>query len=243
MGHAFLILFLTIALSVFSGEFTFLKGWGAIYMGLLRFFRLTLFLCLPLYLLLPVYSKIGLIFRRKRGVLIQIEEKQETEFYPLKHWFLRPFQGIGIGLLFGVKLLSVLQIVTGSTAKVSLFIPQGPFQPGRFFIAAGITVLVSLFLSALWTLDDMGMRYFNQKDHEIKMIGKYMGRVMPVLFGFYGILTLFGEYPKTEAFVYLFQIIVILYPPFTIFSVLHAHFVRRNIESLSRRLLPEKRDM
>ena len=65
---------------------------------------------------------------------------------------------------------------------------------------------------------------------------------MPVLLGFYGILSLFGEYPKTEALIYLFQIIIILYPPFTIFSVFHAHFVRRNIESLSRRLLPEKRE-
>jgi hypothetical protein len=243
IGHAFLILFLTIALSVFLGEFTFLKGWEAIYMGLLRFFRLTLFLCLPLYLLLPIHSKLGLIVRRRRGVLIQIEEKQEMEFHPLKHWLFRPFQGIGIGLLFGVKLLSVLQIVTGSTAKVSLFIPQGQFQPGRFFIAAGITVFVSLLLSTLWTLDDMGIRYFNQRDHEIKMIGKYMGTFMPVLLGFYGILSLFGEYPKTEALIYLFQIIIILYPPFTIFSVFHAHFVRRKIESLSRRLLPEKRDM
>jgi hypothetical protein len=82
----------------------------------------------------------------------------------------------------------------------------------------------------------MGIRYFNRKNHEIKMIGKYMGTFMPVLFGFYGIFSLFGEYPKTEALLYLFQIVVILYPPFTVFSIFHAHFVRRNIGSLSRRL-------
>jgi hypothetical protein len=242
MGLPFLVLFVTIALSVFLGEFTFLKGWEAIYMGFLRFFRLTLVLCLPLLILLLIESKLGWVIRRRGGVLLQMEEKEDLEIHPMKHWLFRPFQGIGIGLLFASKLLGVLQIVTGSTAKVSLFVPQGQFQLGRFFIAAGITVFVSLLLSTLWTLDDMGIRYFNQRDHEIKMIGKYMGTFMPVLLGFYGILSLFGEYPKTEALIYLFQIIVILYPPFTIFSVLHAHFVRRNIESLSKRLFPEKRD-
>jgi hypothetical protein len=88
----------------------------------------------------------------------------------------------------------------------------------------------------------MGIRYFNRKNQEIKMIGKYMGTFMPVLFGFYGIFSLFGEYSKTEALLYLFQIVVILYPPFAIFSVLHAHFVWRNIESLSKKLSLEKRD-
>jgi len=88
----------------------------------------------------------------------------------------------------------------------------------------------------------MGIRYFNRKNHEIRMIGKYMGTVMPVLFGFYGILSLFGEFSRTEALLYLFQIVVILYPPFAMFSIFHAHFVRRNIESLSKELFLEKRD-
>ena len=213
MGLPFLVLFVTIALSVFLDEFTFLKGWEAIYKGLLRFFRFTLILCLPLYVLLPIEGKLGWVVRRRGGVLLHMEEKQDLEIHPVKHWLFRPFQGIAIGLLFATKLLGVLQIVTGSTAKVSLFVPQNQFQPERFFVATGVTVFTSLLLSALWTLDDMGIRYFNRKHHEIKMIGKYMGTVMPVLFGFYGIVSLFGEYSKTEALIYLFQIIVILYPP------------------------------
>ena len=240
MGPAILILLFTITLSIFLGKFTFLKGWEAIYKGLLRFFRFTLILCLPLYVLLPIESKLGWVVRRRGGVLLHMEEKQDLEVHPVKHWLFRPFQGIAIGLLFATKLLGVLQIFTGSTAKVSLFVPQSQFQPGRFFTAAGITVFVSLLLSTLWTLDDMGVRYFNRKNHEIKMIGKYMGRVMPILFGFYGILSLFGEYPKTEALIYLFQIIVILYPPFAIFSIFHAHFVQRRAENLLERLFDEK---
>ena len=237
---AILTLILTIFLSVLLGDFTFLKGSEAIYKGLFRFFRITLFLYLPFYLLLPVLGWLRKAVQRKNSAFLQMKEKQDLEIHPLKHWLFRPFQGIGIGLLFGTKLLSVLQIVIGTTASASLFIPKGHFQFGRFLIVSGITIFISLLLSTLWTLDDMGIRYFNRKNHEIKMIGKYMGTFMPVLFGFYGIFSLFGEYSKTEALTYLFQMVVILYPSSAVFSVFHARFVRRNIESLSRRLLPEK---
>jgi hypothetical protein len=235
-------LILTISLSVFLGDFTFLKGSEAIYKGLFRFFRITLLFCFPLYLLLPIFGRLGKVAQGKNSAFLQIKEKQDLKIHPVKHWLLRPLQGIGIGLLFGAKLLSVLQVVTGATASASLLIPKGQFQLGRFMVVAGITILISLLLSTIWTLDDMGIRHFNRKNHELRMIGKYMGTVMPVLFGFYGILSLFGEYSRTETLLYLFQIVVILYPPFAILSIFHAHFVRRNIESLSRKIFPEKRD-
>jgi hypothetical protein len=240
MGPAIFILLFTITLSISLGEFTFLRGWESIYIGLIRFVRLTLVLCLPLLALLPIESKLGWVLRRRGGVLLRVEEKQDLEIHSLKHWLFRPFQGIAIALLFATKLLGVLQIVAGSTAKLSLFIPQSQFQPERFFVSTGVTVFVSLLLSALWALDDMGIRYFNRKTHEIKMIGKYMGTFMPVLFGFYGMLSLFGEYPKTEALIYLFQVVVILYPSFTVFSIFHAHFVQRTAENLLKRLVIEK---
>ena len=236
-GPAFLILIFTIIVSILLGGFAFLRGWEAIYRGFVRFFRITLFLCLPLYLLLPIYSKLGFVFRRKRVILIQIEGKQDLEIRPIKHWLFRPFQGIGIGLLFSTKLLGVLQIATGSTATASLFMPRGQFQLVRLLIVTGLTVLVSLILSTLWTMDDLGIRYFNRKDYEIKMVGKYVGTLMPTVFGLYGVFSLFGEFSKMQAFIYLIQMIVILYPPFTIFSVVHAHFVQKRREDLSKRLI------
>jgi len=240
IGHAVVVLTLTISLSIILGDFTFLKGSEAIYKGLLRFSRITLLLCLPLYLLFPIFEGLGRAVQRKNEAFLQVKEKQDLVIHPVKHWLLRPFQGIGIGLLFGIKLLSVLQVLTGETATASLLIPKGQFQFGRFLIVTGITVFVSLLLSTFWTLDDMGIRYFNRKNHEIKMIGKYMGTFMPVLFGFYGIFSLFGEYSKTGALLYLFQIVVILYPPFAIFSIFHAHFVQRRAENLLKRLFGEK---
>src|SRR4030067_2677727 len=199
VSPAILILILTIFLSIFLGEFTFLKGSEAIYKGLLRFFRITLLLCLPLYLLFPVFGRLGKVVQRKNSAFLQMKEKQDLEIHPVKHWLLRPFQGIGIGLLFGTKLLSVLQVMTGATATASLLIPTGQFQPGRFLIVTGITIVISLLLSALWTLDDMGIRYFHRKSHEIRMIGKYTGTLMPVLFGFYGVFGLFSQFQRAEA--------------------------------------------
>jgi hypothetical protein len=240
IGHAIAILILTISLSVFLGDFTFLRGSEAIYKGLFRFFRITLFLCLPLYLLLPVFGRLRKVVQRKNSTFLQMKEKQDLEMHPVKHWLLRPFQGIGTGLLFGTKLLSVLQVMTGATATASLLIPTGQFQFGRFLIISGITIFVSLLLSTLWTLDDMGIRYFNRKNQEIKMIGKYAGTLMPILFGFYGVFSLFSQFQKTQALLYLFQIIVILYPPFTVFSIFHAHFVQKRAENLLKRLFIEK---
>ena len=240
IGHAVAILILTISLSIFLGDFTFLRGSEAIYKGLLRFFRITLFLCLPLYLLLPVFGRLGKIVLRKNSTFLQMKEKQDLEIHPVKHWLLRPFQGIGIGLLFGMKLLSVLQVMTGEAATASLLIPTGKFQLGRFVIVTGITIVISLLLSTLWTLDDMGIRYFNRKNHEVRMIGKYAGTLMPILFGFYGVFGLFSQFQKMEALVYLSQIAVILYPPFAVFSVFHTHFLQKRGETLLHRLLNKK---
>jgi len=240
IGHAVAILVLTISLSIILGEFTFHKGSEAIYKGLFRFFRITLLLCLPLYLLLPVFGRLGKVVQRKNSIFLQMKEKQDLEIHPVKHWLLRPFQGIGIGLLFGTKLLSVLQVVIGTTPSASLLVPKGQFQFGRFLIVSGITIFVSLLLSTLWTLDDMGIRYFNRKNQEIKMIGKYVGTLMPTVFGLYGVLSLFDQFSKVQALIYLFQMIVILYPPFTIFSVVHTHFVQKRAENLLERLLIER---
>jgi hypothetical protein len=237
---AFLILILSIAFSIFSGEFAFLRGWESLWRGFLRFFRTALFLCLPLFLLTSIFGNLGVVLRRRKKIFIQIKQKQKLEIRPIKHWLFRPFQGIGIGLLFATKLLGVLQIVTGSTPTASIFLPQGVFQLGRLLVVTGITILVSLLLSTLWTMDDLGIRYFNRKDYEIKMVGKYVGTLMPTVFGLYGVLSLFDQFSKMQALTYLFQMIVILYPSFTIFSIFHAHFIQKRAETLLDKLFIEK---
>jgi len=240
LGHVFLILFITIFLSIFLEGFTFLKGWEAMYKGLLRFIRFGLLLCLPLYLLLPIHRALGWIVRERGCLLVQLEVKQQLGVRPLRHWLLRPFQGIGIVLFFATKLLTVLQIATGQTVTASLLLPAGKFQLGRFLAVTGVTILVSLLLSTVWALDDMKVRYYNRKDEEVKMIGKYVGTLVPIALGFYGIMALFNEFQMKEALFYLFQMVLILYPPFTVFSVFHAHFIQKRISLFSSVLSLEK---
>ena len=89
-------------------------------------------------------------------------------------------------------------------------------------------------LSTLWTLDDLGIRLFNRKDQELKMIGKYAGTLMPVIFGFYGVLNLLATYPTAEGFLFVCKIAVVLYPPLAVFAVLHTYFVRSRMRLFSR---------
>jgi hypothetical protein len=136
-------------------------------------------------------------------------------------------------LLFGTKLLTILQILAGPTVGTSLLMPEGQFQVGRLLMITGVTIFVSLLLSVLWTLDDTGIRYFNRKDQELKMIGKYAGTIMPVILGFYGILSLFANYPVKEAFIYVCKIAVVLYPPLAVSAILHARFLAKRMELFS----------
>jgi hypothetical protein len=170
-----------------------------------------------------------------REKLLQTEKRREPYLHPIKHWIFRPLQGIGIGLLFETKLLAALQILTGVTTHPILFFSRGEIQIGRWLVITGITVIISFLLSTLWTLDDVGIRYVNRKDQEIKMIGKYVGTLMPVLFGFYGIFSLIADYPTKQAFVFLFRIVMILYPPFAAFAVMHFRFLRSREEYFSER--------
>jgi len=154
---------------------------------------------------------------------------------PAKHWIFRPFQGIGIGLLFETKLLGALQIIAGVTTKPFLLSHQSQFQLGRMLISSAITVIISILLAILWTLDDVGIRYVNRKDQEMRMIGKYVGTVMPILFGLYGILSLVADFPSMQVFSYLLKTIIILYPPFMVFTIVHAHFVQNRATYFSQK--------
>jgi hypothetical protein len=232
MFPAVAVLFVTVVASFSYADVASLPGWQVACKAPLRFLRFASILCVPLLALPKIYSSFT---ERRSAVLLQVEQKRELKIEPLKHWVFRPFQGIGIGLLFGTKLLSVLQLMAGPAVGSSLLIPEGHFQLGRLLLITLITVFVSILLSALWTLDDMGIRYFNRRDQELKMIGKYAGTLMPVVFGTYGLLGLLVNYPGSQAFVYAFKIVVVLYPPFAVFTILHTYFLRKKAGLLSKK--------
>lgn len=237
ISPALIVLIFSILFSYFFDRFTLIKGWVIPLRAFISFIRFTLFLCLPLYVLLPIFR---FVVARMRERLLQTENRQERCIQTVKHWIFRPFQGIGMGLLFETKLLAALQIITGVTEQPFLFFPRGQFQLGRMLVISGITVVISLLLSTLWTLDDMGIRYVNRKDQEIKMIGKYIGTLMPIIFGFYGIFSLIADYSARQVFIYLFRTVLILYPPFTVFAVFHFLFLRSREEHFSERISLKK---
>jgi len=226
---ALFVLALSLCLAFLLGEFAFLRSDNAIHKGLLRFFRFTVLSYLTLYLLLPLNRW---LLRRMKTYFLQIADSTLPDFSPSKIWVYRPLQCIGTSLLFDTKLIIALQFVAGSTISDS-FLPRGRFNIEVFLATTVITVVVSLLLSCIWTLDDTGIRFFNRKEHEVKMVGKFIGTVMPIVFGFSGVRGLLATFPTTQAMIYLFYILIILYPPFTVFSVSHYYFVKKKYERFS----------
>jgi hypothetical protein len=114
--------------------------------------------------------------------------------------------------------------------------PPPSFSPWRFFATTAMAVTVSLVLSYLWALDDLGIRLYNRKTREVRMIGKYLGLILPVILGFYGIISLSKSHSMVIAIQYLAQMVLILYPPFFIFNVFHAFYINRSESRLIERL-------
>jgi hypothetical protein len=191
--------------------------------AILRFFRVTLVLCIPFSFLFPVYT---FIIRRMKKFLLRVEQ-DDPAIEPLKHWLFRPFQGIGIAFLFRTKLLAMLQLMGVPTVPASLLIPRESLDFKRLVFTSTVTALASLFLSTLWTLDDMGIRYANRRDQELKMVGKYVGTVMPVIFGTYGVMGVMANYPTAVALLAVFRAVLALYPPYVCFAVLHTYLIRQ----------------
>lgn len=229
VAPAFILLLLTTLFFFFFGDWDHVNGWTAAYRTLFRFVKLLLFSCLSLPCLIPIYK---VLIKKIKDSLLLMEENRRWIIYPIKHWFFRPFQGIGISLLFGTKLLALLQIVAGTTTDSSSYFFLNQFQLNKLIVIFSIMFFVSLVLSIFWTLDDMGIRYYNHKDQELKMIGKYIGTLMPLILGSYGIISLFTNFPIWQAIIYLFRMVIVLYPPFAFFTVLHFHFIQPRIHSL-----------
>ena len=221
---AFIVLVFNIVLSFFFGDILFESSWEVIYRILLRFIRFTVLLCLPLYMLLPIFR---FVIKKMRHRLVQGKINREQPHNYLLYWFYRPFQGIGISFLFGGKLIAVLTVKAFSLVEPISLVPKGSFNAGLFVLTMVITVTVALLLSLIWAFDEAGIRYINRKKMEMTILGKYVETITPFLFGLYGIFSLLSKHSILQASLYIFQIIIILYPPFLIFSVFHSYFIQK----------------
>ena len=236
MWPAIVVLLLTLLISAVFTEFTFIAGLESFWKISLRFFRLSLVLTLPLLLLPYICSIIPRLSNKRNWHLIHIKEERDDTINPLKNWLVRPFQGIGLAMLVATKLITLLQIYTSAALNTSTILPPGQFNPGRFLGITIIAVITSLLLSFLWTLDDLGIRYSNRKTGEVRMIGKYIGILLPIVFGFYGIFSLFENHERLLAVQYIFQMIIVLYPPFVIMTVFHSLYTGKHEKLLLEKL-------
>jgi hypothetical protein len=209
-----------------SDEFTFISGSAAFWKVPVRYLRLSLILALPLFLL-PVFSTAMRGLLRRGGRELVATTDRDTSVAALKSYVIRPVQGIGVTLLLGAKLLSFLQGFAAVPAGVATVLPPPQFTPGRFLAVSAIVAFVSLLLSYLWAVDDLGIRHRNNRTGEIKMVGKYLGALLPTLFGFSGFFSLLQDEPWPVAAGHVMQMAIVFYPPFLTLAVCHALYLQR----------------
>jgi hypothetical protein len=239
MWPAVAVLLLTLLIAAFFTKFVFVSGVESFWKILLRFFRLIIILALPILFLPYVSVFMQYFLNRGNYRLIQMPEERGHEFNRWQGWLIRPLQCIGLAMLIASKFITVLQIYTGDTSTTSTVLPPLHFSMGRFLSITAIAMTTSLLLSFLWTLDDLGIRYSNRKTGEVRMIGKHIGILLPVIFGFYGIFNLFESHERLLAIRYIFQMVIVLYPPFVVMTVLHFLYIEKYENILLEKLKTE----
>ncbi len=203
---------------------------------LLRFLRFSFILIVPVPLLPYACQLMQGLLNRRNLSLVQIREELHPGRVPWQIWLIRPFQGIGLAMLIATKRLALLQISTGTVIDSSTVLPPTQFYWERFLSATAVALLTSLLLSFLWSLADLGVRQHNRKTGEIKIIGKYLSALLPILFGFYGMFSLFGSHERFLAIRYVGQMVLALYPPFMVLAVVHKFYTEKRKTLILKRL-------
>jgi len=230
------VLSVTAGIASLVTEFTFVSGIKALWKVLFRFLRLTLVLAIPILLLPSMCSRMKGIFNTKYRRLMQIQEEAGLNLDQFQVWFLRPLQGIGLSMFIATKFVGVLQLYLGTPIPGRVIVPTGEFNLVRFLSTNSILFLTSLFLLFLWTIDDLGIRQVNKKSGEVKMIGRYVGVLLPIIFGFYGVFALFGASARSLAIWYIVQMALVLYSPFVMLAIVHFRYLRSREAYLMEKL-------
>ncbi len=229
------VLIFTLIAVLVSGEFTFLSGTEALWKIFIRFIRLSATV-LPALLILPYACSLVSTFFNRGQRRLEIVGGTGNNVRRVSIMFTRPVQAIAIAMIFATKLISLLQIYSGPAGDPASLLQEGRFSPARFIAATVIGMLVSIILSLSWTMDDLHLRSMNRKTREIRRPGDAVGFMVPVLFGFFGIFSLFSNNPADLALYYSAQIVLVLYPPFLVLAVVHSLHVDKYRDRLLKRL-------
>ena len=233
MSPALFVLGLTLFVSLITGHPKGLFLTSSIRGIPIRFVIMTSIVILPILAVPKIITFVGGLGKNEESPvrLVRALTMPHQEFNKVVDWFFRPVQGIALSLLFAEKFLNLLEVSVGPAiadllARASLFIIG--------------SALVSLFLAVIWTLDDLGVKIYNAKTGEVRMVGTSVGTILPLLAGAVGVSGMFHLSSPLDAFLDLVEIAAVLYPPYLCLVIVHHEFIRRRIAVLSERI-PVKR--
>ncbi len=194
-----------------------------------RFVLITTVLVVPIAALPGLLAMLGKLWTHEKilGKLVRMPIDADQECCKPIVWGLRPLQGIGLHISLAEKFLSFLEFSVGASFQTLLA------RATLFLIGSA---LVSLFLSTIWALDDLGVRIYNSGTGEVNMAGRSVGIILPLITGAVGITSLFHRSLPFDALSDVVQIIMVLYPPYIFFAIIHNEFLRKRSVALLEKL-------
>ena len=220
VSPALFILILTVIISLMAGSSQGLFLSRTIRGILVRFVLVTVIFIMPV-LILPKLLLLLVNMAKDEGPFgqfVRVALSSHQELNRLDMWFFRPLQGIGLSMIFAERLEYLLEFL--------------PIRLVLFFMGSA---LVSLFLSVVWALDDLGIKIYNRRSGEVRMAGRSIGVILPLIAAAVGISSLFHLNSPLDALIDLLRIIIVLYPSYVFFIIFHQEFIKKRIASLSER--------
>jgi hypothetical protein len=197
---------------------------------LVRFLAITMILLAPLPILPPLIAFVGkrLTDEGFLGRLVKGKIGSSVQFRKSLLWILRPLQGIGMSMLFSNQFLNLFRNFPEASFLDALI------RPILFIV---VSVPISILFSAIWSLDDLGVKLYLKQTGEVRSVGSYVGTILPVIFGALGIYSLFQRSSPVDALLFLVLMVMILYPPYVLFAVIHDKFLGQRKVKLFENLL------
>jgi len=184
---------------------------------LVRFISITMILLVPLPILPPFIAFVGKRLTEEGflGRLVKGEMRSRVKFRKSLLWLIRPLQGIGMSMLFSNQFLNLFRTFSEASFLDALI------RPILFIV---VSVPISILFSALWSLDDLGVKLYLRQTGEVRSVGSYVGTILPVVSGALGIYSLFQHSSPVDALLFLILMVTVLYPPYVLFAVIHDKF-------------------
>lgn len=226
---AIVVLILMLAVSLLTGHPANLFLADTRTEMLVRFTYVTMCLLAPIAIM-PWMLTLGGKAVNKFGQLVSDPKNIRIEFSRFRVWILRPIQGIALSMILAERFLDIVWYSAGPPSQTLVRL--------TFFATGGI--LTSLFLSTVWSLDDLGVKIYNKKNGEVRTIGGNVGIIFPLIGAVIGISSIFHNVSVTDAILELLQILIVLYPSYVIFTTAHNEFFKNRIDLLSRKVHPKQ---